>query len=163
MTREEIIKGLEVILEETADMFYRSTIQDALALLKVKEPVYVEERLVLDKLHIIQEYARVNQVDWMANGVMFAETVINMLRGEINQLWKAQEARLVTYDDFHSGREDGGEAIPCWKESRKKTRRSGWAVIVYGKMLADRESGVARYWTARPTEEQMREEAWPGA
>ena len=75
---------------------------------------------------------------------------------------KAQEARLVTYDDFHSGREDGGEAIPCWKEARSKTRRSGWAVIVYGKMLADRETGVARYWTARPTEEQMQEEAWPG-
>lgn len=78
-------------------------------------------------------------------------------------LLKAQEARLVTYEDFHSGREDGGEAIPCWKEARSKTRRSGWAVIVYGKMLADREMGVARYWTARPTEEQMQEEAWPGA
>lgn len=74
---------------------------------------------------------------------------------------KGQESRLVTYEDFHSGREDGGEAIPCWKEARKKTRRSGWAVIVYGKMLADLETGVARYWTARPTEEQMREEAWP--
>ena len=80
---------------------------------------------------------------------------------DVYTLLKAQEARLVTYDDFHSGREDGGEAIPCWKESRKKTRRSGWAVIVYGKMLADLETGVARYWTARPTEEQMREEAWP--
>ena len=77
-------------------------------------------------------------------------------------LLKTQEPRLVTYNDFHSGREDGGEAIPCWKEARSKTRRSGWAVIVYGKMLADRETGVARYWTARPTEEQMREEPWPG-
>lgn len=77
-------------------------------------------------------------------------------------LLKAQEARLVTYEDFHSGREDGGEAIPCWKEARSKTRRSGWAVVVYGKTLADRETGVARYWTTRPTEEQMREEAWPG-
>ena len=82
---------------------------------------------------------------------------------EAAEAMRAQEARLVTYEDFHSGREDGGEAIPCWKESRKKTRRSGWAVIVYGKMLADREMGVARYWTAKPTEEQMREEAWPGA
>lgn len=71
--------------------------------------------------------------------------------------------RLVTYEDFHSGREDAGEAIPCWKEARSKTRRSGWAVIVYGKMLADRETGVARYWTDRPTEEQRREMAWPGA
>lgn len=82
---------------------------------------------------------------------------------ELQAKLKAQEPRLVTYDDFHSGREDGGEAIPCWKEARSKTRRSGWAVIVYGKMLADRETGVARYWTARPTEEQMREAAWPGA
>ena len=79
------------------------------------------------------------------------------------EMIKAQEARLLTYEDFHSGREDGGEAIPCWKEARSKTRRSGWAVIVYGKMLADRDMGVARYWTARPTEEQMQEEAWPGA
>lgn len=76
-------------------------------------------------------------------------------------LINGQKARLLTYEDFHSGREDGGEAIPCWKEARSKTRRSGWAVIVYGKMLADRETGVARYWTARPTEEQMRENAWP--
>ena len=82
---------------------------------------------------------------------------------EAAKAMKSQEARLLTYEDFHSGREDGGEAIPCWKEARSKTRRSGWAVIVYGKMLADRETGVARYWTARPTEEQMREEAWPGA
>ena len=82
---------------------------------------------------------------------------------EILMLLKAQEARLLTYEDFHSGREDGGEAIPCWKEARSKTRRSGWAVIVYGKMLQDMEMGVARYWTARPTEEQTREEAWPGA
>ena len=81
---------------------------------------------------------------------------------EAAEAMKSQEARLLTYEDFHSEREDGGEAIPCWKEARSKTRRSGWAVIVYGKMLADRETGVARYWTAKPTEEQMREEAWPG-
>ena len=85
------------------------------------------------------------------------------VKNERDALLKVQEPRLVTYEDFHSGREDGGEAIPCWKEARQKTRRSGWAVIVYGKMLADRETGVARYWTARPTEEQMQEEAWPGA
>ena len=87
----------------------------------------------------------------------------NRLKIDALALLKAQEPRLLTYDDFHSGREDDSEAIPCWKEARKKTRRSGWAVIVYGKMLADRDTGVARYWTARPTEEQMQEEAWPGA
>lgn len=35
--RAKVIKGLEAILEETADMFYRSTIQDALALLKAQQ------------------------------------------------------------------------------------------------------------------------------
>ena len=35
--RANVIKGLEAILEETADMFYRSTIQDALALLKAQQ------------------------------------------------------------------------------------------------------------------------------
>ena len=38
MDREKVIKGLEVILEDTADMFYRSIIQDAIALLKAQEP-----------------------------------------------------------------------------------------------------------------------------
>lgn len=94
-----------------------------------------------------------------ADAVRLPIQMIEDIRAEL----KEQEPRLLTYEDFHSGHEDGGEAIPCWKEARQKTRRSGWAVIVYGKMLADRETGVARYWTARPTEEQMREEAWPGA
>ena len=44
--REKVIKGLEVILEETADMFYRSTIQDAMALLKASEPVRPMKKLV---------------------------------------------------------------------------------------------------------------------
>lgn len=79
---------------------------------------------------------------------------------DLIELLTPQEARLVTYDDFQQPPAYDG-VLPCWKESRKKTRRSGWAVIVYGKMLADLETGVARYWTARPTEEQMREEAWP--
>lgn len=40
--REKVINGLEAILEETADMFYRSTIQDALVLLKAQEPLTAE-------------------------------------------------------------------------------------------------------------------------
>ena len=88
---------------------------------------------------------------------------IECLLKEYDRVKNERDARLVTYEDFHSEREDGGGAIPCWKEARSKTRHCGWAVIVYGKMLADRETGVARYWTARPTEKQMREEAWPGA
>lgn len=70
------------------------------------------------------------------------------------------EARLVTREDFE--REPAYDGVlPCWKESRSKTRRCGWVAIVYGKMLADTETGVARYWTGVPTEEQRREMAWP--
>lgn len=71
------------------------------------------------------------------------------------------EARLVTRDDFY--REPAYDGVlPCWKESRSKTRRSGWVAIVYGKAFQDLEMGVARYWTGVPTEEQRREMAWPG-
>lgn len=49
--REKVIKGLEVILGETADMFYRSTIQDALALLRhevsAQEPKIISLRDVV--------------------------------------------------------------------------------------------------------------------
>lgn len=71
---------------------------------------------------------------------------------------EAQGARLVTEEDFRSPLADDGTAIPCWKESRSPTRRSGWAVIVYGKWLADKP--YARYWTSRPTDEQRRDTPW---
>ena len=75
-------------------------------------------------------------------------------------LLKAQKPRLVTREDFQQPPAyDGG--LPCWKESRSKTRRSGWVAIVYGKALQDLEMGVARYWTGVPTEKQRREMDWP--
>lgn len=74
-------------------------LDDVLALLKAEESVYVEERLVLDKLHAIQDYARVNNVHWMADGAAFAETVMYMLRREINQLRKAREPRVMSAAD----------------------------------------------------------------
>lgn len=87
--------------------------------------------------------------------------------GDFNQLIKAiTEAltphlpRLVTREDFDRPPAYDG-VLPCWKESRRKTRRCGWTAIVYGKALQDMEMGVARYWTGVPTEEQRREQAWP--
>lgn len=73
---------------------------------------------------------------------------------------KAPEPRLVTREDFYRAPAYDG-VLPCWKESRSKTRRCGWTAIVYGKALQDMEMGVARYWTGVPTEEQRREMAWP--
>ena len=75
------------------------------------------------------------------------------------ELLKPQEARLVTREDFQQAPAWDG-VLPCWKESRKPTRRSGWVAIVYGKALQDTETGMVRYWTGVPTEEQRREAAW---
>ena len=77
------------------------------------------------------------------------------------KLLDAQEPRLLTAEDFHGNPDlDDGGGLPCWKEARKETRRSGWAVICYGKWLADTEGGVARYWTRKPSEEQRRDTPW---
>jgi hypothetical protein len=78
------------------------------------------------------------------------------------ELLAPQEARLVTREDFQQAPAYDG-VLPCWKENRKPTRRSGWVAIVYGKALQDTETGMVRYWTGVPTEEQRREMAWPGA
>lgn len=152
-------------------------IDDAITMLEMQEPVYVEERLVLDKLHIIQEYARVNQVDWMANGVMFAETVINMLRGEINQLRKAQEPRVMC----------AAEVAACpkgtvlWVEEAQgvvwnlfpleieissthpDTGTDYLFFITYHnvrKFECSEYNQTWRCWTQRPTDEQRRAEPW---
>ena len=79
----------------------------------------------------------------------------------------AQTPRLLTAEDFHGNPDlDDGGALPCWKEACKATRRSGWAVICYGKWLADtaKPAGAycaARYWTARPSDEQREATPWP--
>lgn len=70
------------------------------------------------------------------------------------------ESRLVTREDFNRPPAYDG-VLPCWKESKSPTRRSGWVAIVYGKALQDMELGVARYWIGVPTEEQRRETDWP--
>lgn len=76
-------------------------------------------------------------------------------------LLKTQEPRLLTEADFQNNpNADGGGAIPCWKEPKSPTRREGWAVIVYGKWLADTSAGIARYWAGKPSEKQKGAEPW---
>ena len=80
---------------------------------------------------------------------------------DVRALLKAQEPRLLTAEDFHGNPDlDDGGGLPAWKESRKATRQSGWAVICYGKWLADTEGGAARYWTRKPTEVERRNTPW---
>ena len=73
-------------------------------------------------------------------------------------LLEQQVPRLLTAKDFRRHDAGYGGEIPCWKEAKSPTRRSGWAVICYGKWLADKD--VARYWTGKPTEAIMEATPW---
>lgn len=85
---------------------------------------------------------------------------IGPMMRDVLTLIQMQKARLITANDFENGDTDAGGALPVWKEARSATRRSGWAVIVYGKWLCDTRGGAARYWTYKPTDEQRELEAW---
>ena len=86
------------------------------------------------------------------------DTVREAAREDFIALAKAPEPRLLQAADFQREDADIGGGIPCWKETRSPTRRNGWAVIVYGKWLAD--AGIARYWTGKPTQAQMENTPW---
>lgn len=77
---------------------------------------------------------------------------------EAVQLLRIEAPRLLIVSDFNAEDADNGGAIPCWKEAKSPTRRSGWAVICYGKWLADQ--GVARYWTGKPSDKQREATPW---
>lgn len=83
---------------------------------------------------------------------------LNRLKSDALALLEGEAARLLTAEDFNAEDADAGGAIPCWKESKSPTRRSGWAVICYGKWLADKD--VARYWTGKPTEAEREATPW---
>lgn len=84
-------KGCQTHCPYKMDFGCRATLaSDAYVMLKTQEPVSVEERLVIDKLLNIENYARINELHWMADGATLAVTVMRLLRGEITTL-KAQE------------------------------------------------------------------------
>ena len=87
-----------------------------------------------------------------------AYCVNRLFMDALKLLDEPEPARLVTTEDFQRPDADAGGAIPCWKEAKSPTRRSGWAVIVYGKWLADK--ATARYWTGKPTDAQREAAAW---
>lgn len=112
---------------------------------------------MIDHEKVIKEVARIRE-DHFGGMTSYEGEVLDAALA----LMKAQEPRLLTSKDFsNSPIADAGGAIPCWKESKSPTRRSGWAVIVYGRWLADTENGTSRYWTSRPTDEQREATPWP--
>ena len=145
---------------------------------ETREAVYIEERLVLDKLHTIQDYARVNEIHWMADGAAFAENVMNMLRGEINQFRKAQEPRVLTLDELRLiGNRNPEHIWPLgtppylWMEINPYFRRSNgfwaawrdvWEMLtnVNPTFVADNYDKLWRCFAIKPTENQVKDLKW---
>ena len=109
--RAKVIKGLEAILKETADMFYRSTIQDALALLKAQEPrvMAYEELSTIDGAFIIESSA-VHPLEW----VFFFDT-----DAKSDAVWVQgfDGERSIVY------REDYGIYVRCWTSRPANAQR----------------------------------------
>jgi hypothetical protein len=75
-------------------------------------------------------------------------------------LLKEQEPRVVTTADFENnpGLDDGGH-LNVWEEY-KSGARFGWNTINVNDVRAFTD--IRRYWTSRPTPEQMRDTPWEG-
>lgn len=73
------------------------------------------------------------------------------------ELLKAQEPRIVTEADFKNADEAG--FIPAWCEE-KDTAEVYCECISIG-ALEDAKFGHMRWWTSRPTDEQMEATPWP--
>ena len=129
--REKVIKGLEVILEETADMFYRSIIQDALALLKAQKQKCRECGEATSKA--IQE-----------------------LQAKL----KAQEPRVMTLEEYEAWIDTPfTERNPVFHEER--TKRGTVTCWVNTVVCTLREYGKNdRCWTSRPDEKRRAETPW---
>lgn len=75
-------------------------------------------------------------------------------------LLKGQEARVVTTADFENNPnlDDGGH-LNVWEEYKDGTRYR-WNTINVNDVRAFTD--IHRYWTSRPTPEQMRDTPWEG-
>ena len=75
-------------------------------------------------------------------------------------LLKEQEARVVTTADFEDNPNlDDGYHLNVWEEY-KDGARCGWNTINVNDVRAFTD--LRRYWTSRPTPEQMRDTPWKG-
>ena len=88
------------------------------------------------------------------------EPCFNALHADALALLKGQEARVVTTADFENnpGLDDGGH-LNVWEEYKDGTRYR-WNTINVNDVRAFTD--IHRYWTSRPTPEQMRDTPWKG-
>ena len=179
--REKVIKGLECCTKRNPEDVPRCgecpyqgaclnrLKNDALALLKAQETslekVADDYGLTVDGVAFaLEQYQTI--ICEITHGMMSKLTyracdVLQVAQErwcDTCELKEAPEPRLLQAADFQREDADIGGGIPCWKETRSPTRRNGWAVIVYGKWLAD--AGIARYWTGKPTQAQMESTPW---
>lgn len=84
----------------------------------------------------------------------------NKLAADALALLKEQEARVVTTADFENNPnlDDGGH-LNVWEEYKDGTRYR-WNTINVNDVRAFTD--IHRYWTSRPSPEQMRDTPWEG-
>ncbi len=79
---------------------------------------------------------------------------------------KAQEPRLLTYEDFNNNPAvDSKGRLPAWVEHNWKLGPSlvddGYSAITK-KEMENWDKSFVRWWTSRPTDEQRRVTPWQG-
>ena len=86
---------------------------------------------------------------------------VDSILGDAISLLKSQEPRLLTVDDFKDNPDvDICGYLPCWVEPNPHndaaTEKPGWGLVSVGQI-----GGVYhRYWTGKPTQEQMEAAKW---
>lgn len=81
----------------------------------------------------------------------------------LDELLAPQKPRLLTVDDFKNNSDvDICGYLPCWVEPNPHndaaTEKPGWGLVSVGQI-----GGVYhRYWTGKPTQEQMEAMKWDG-
>ena len=171
--REKVIKGLEAILEDTADMFYRSTIQDALALLKAQEPVdYMPIDWLMNYAQLPTEFAiSAWRKPKKESEIKQAKSLDKpMSLDDALELLKAQELRVMTATEAYTADyvyiEFDGVITPAIRTTNERDghRESYFATQQLGGdwMRWDDYGITWRCWTSHPTDEQREATPWEG-
>ena len=107
----------------------------------------------------------VNAVDGLTN-VQWVLAELDILKDAL-ALLKAQEPHIVTIADYENNPnvdKDGNLAV--WRESRHLNgiayHNDGWVILNRNRVEGWFNSEMIRFWTSRPTDEQMEKVKWDG-
>lgn len=179
--REKVINGLEWTLDNMVDPFNdfrfagydgpivllnEPIVRDAIALLKEQTLKEVAENygltpdgvsFALDQCQkVICEitHGRMSKLSYYADDIL---RVANEIECDYCEIKEAQEPRLMTPEDFENNPDvDKQRRLPCWVEY--EDGYCGWSFVCEHDV---EDANGHRFWTSRPTDEQMEVTPWP--